>query len=120
MLKHRDAWALEKTAPAKSEAMEPKEAATSPPVQERKNIAFKNKPNEERKHQPMSEAEPEGQNEILIVASKLKEYVRKQSGFNTSQSTFAALSDLVRKATDQAIENAKADGRKTVMDRDFQ
>jgi histone H3/H4 len=57
--------------------------------------------------------------EVLIVASKLKNYIRAQSGFNTSGSVVEALSEKIRAMTNQAIENAKRDGRKTVMDRDF-
>ena len=57
--------------------------------------------------------------DLLVVASKVKKYVKEKSQMNTSANTMAALTDLVAKACDLAIENAKADGRKTVMDRDF-
>lgn len=57
--------------------------------------------------------------EVLIVASKLKNYIRAKSGMNTSASVIEALSAKVRALCDLAIENAKKDGRKTVMDRDF-
>lgn len=57
--------------------------------------------------------------EVLVVASKLKNYIRTHSGMNTSASVMDAISEKVRKLCDQAIENAKRDGRKTVMDRDF-
>jgi histone H3/H4 len=57
--------------------------------------------------------------EILIVASKLKTYIRTKAGMNTSGSVPEALSNKVRQLCDAAIEKAKADGRKTVMDRDF-
>jgi len=40
--------------------------------------------------------------EVLVVVSKLKKYIKESADMNTS------------------IENAKADGRKTIMDRDFQ
>jgi histone H3/H4 len=59
-------------------------------------------------------------NEILVVASKLKNYIRAKSGMNTSASVLGVLSEKVRQLCDQAIENARADGRKTVKDRDFQ
>lgn len=61
----------------------------------------------------------EGKVEALVVASKVKAYIREKSGMNTSSAVIAVLSDEVRKLCDQAIENAKRDGRKTVMDRDF-
>jgi histone H3/H4 len=57
--------------------------------------------------------------EILIVASKLKNYIRAKSGMNTSGAVIDVLSAKVRELCDQAIESAKRDGRKTVMDRDF-
>jgi histone H3/H4 len=57
--------------------------------------------------------------EILIVASKLKNYIRNQSGMNTSGAVIEVLSSKVRDLCNQAIEKAKSDGRKTVMDRDF-
>jgi len=59
-------------------------------------------------------------NEILVVASKLKNYIRAKSGMNTSASVLGVLSQKVMQLCDQAIENARADGRKTVKDRDFQ
>lgn len=57
--------------------------------------------------------------ETLIVVSKLKNYIRAASEMNTSGSVADVLSDIVRNLCDQAIANARKDGRKTVMDRDF-
>ena len=63
---------------------------------------------------------PEGaEGEVLVVASKLKNYIRAKSTMNTSASVMPRISEKVRALCDQAIENAKAEGRKTVMDRDF-
>lgn len=59
------------------------------------------------------------QKEALVIASKLKNYIRAQSGMNTSAAVIDAISDKIRRLCDQAIEHAKQDGRKTVMDRDF-
>ena len=58
-------------------------------------------------------------NEILVVASKLKNYIRDKAGMNTSAGVLAVVSDKIRAMCDQAIENARNDGRKTVKDRDF-
>lgn len=66
-----------------------------------------------------TEANNESGKEVLIVASKLKNYIRSRSGMNTSGAVIEALSDRIRVLCDQAIENAKSAGRKTVMDRDF-
>jgi len=57
-------------------------------------------------------------NEVLVVASKVKAYIKGKSSMNTSGSVMQALSEKVRNACDQAVENAQKDGRKTVMDRD--
>ena len=56
--------------------------------------------------------------EVLVVVSKLKSYIKAQSGMNTSDGIVPVLSDYLRRLCDQAIENAKSDGRKTVLDRD--
>jgi histone H3/H4 len=57
--------------------------------------------------------------DILIVASKLKDYIRAKSGMNTSGPVMEKLSEMVRRHCDRAILEANRDGRKTVMDRDF-
>lgn len=57
--------------------------------------------------------------EILVVVSKVKDHM-KQAGMNTAGNVAEALSRVIRQACDKAIENAKRDGRKTVMDRDVQ
>lgn len=62
--------------------------------------------------------EQSGSKEVLVVASKVKNHI-KTAGLNTSAAVMDVLSDKVRALCDQAVENAKRDGRKTVMDRDF-
>ncbi|MEE9164963.1 MAG: hypothetical protein V3U15_01745 [Nitrospinota bacterium] len=57
--------------------------------------------------------------ELLVVVSKLKKYIRSTHGMSTAGNVASVLSDVVRNLCDQAIEKAKADGRKTLMDRDF-
>ncbi len=63
--------------------------------------------------------DPNSDKEILVVASKIKKYVRSVAGMSTSANVLPKLSNAIRSLCDQAIENARADGRKTVMDRDF-
>lgn len=58
--------------------------------------------------------------EILVVASKLKAYIRARSEMNTSDGVMDVLSDRLRALCDEAIEMARKAGRKTVMDRDFE
>ena len=57
--------------------------------------------------------------DILIVASKLKNYIKARSDMNTSASVMDILSEKVRRLCDDAIEEAHRQGRKTVLDRDF-
>ena len=57
--------------------------------------------------------------DILVVASKLKKYIRARSGFNTSDSVLGPLSDHLRAICVQAIRAAAEDGRKTVLERDI-
>ena len=57
--------------------------------------------------------------EVLVVVSKLKNYIKSSAGMNTSGNVAPAISEMIRKMCDRAVENAKGDGRKTLMDRDF-
>lgn len=57
--------------------------------------------------------------DILVVVSKLKAYVKDSSDLNTSADVMPELSNIIRSICDKAIENAKRDGRKTLMARDF-
>ena len=56
--------------------------------------------------------------EILIVTSKVKNYI-KEAGMNTAASVAEALSDKVRQVCDEAMENARKAKRKTVRDTDI-
>ena len=68
---------------------------------------------------PEPAASDEGGDDILIVVSKLKKYIRTRSGMNTSDNVMAVLSDHLRRLCELAIRHAAEDGRKTVLDRDF-
>jgi histone H3/H4 len=58
--------------------------------------------------------------EILVVVSKVKKMIKDKYGMNTSSSATEALTKVVLNACETAARNAQADGRKTVMDRDFE
>jgi hypothetical protein len=62
---------------------------------------------------------PPAPEEVLIIASRLKDFVRDEAQFNTSADVLDALSTLVRDATRDAIARARTEGRRTVMARDF-
>ena len=57
--------------------------------------------------------------DILIVASKLKKYIKDRGDMNCSAEVMEALSDLVRMHANDAVDRARMDGRKTVKGRDF-
>lgn len=57
--------------------------------------------------------------EVLVVVSKMKQYIRETSDMNTSEDVNQVLSNMIRIACDRAIEKAKSNGRKTVMAKDF-
>ena len=58
-------------------------------------------------------------NDILIVVSKLKKYIKEKHGLSTSSDVTQKLSDIVRVSCDRAIDNTMKDDRKTLMARDF-
>jgi histone H3/H4 len=57
--------------------------------------------------------------EVLVVVSKLKNYIKNTAGLNTSGEVPSVLTKAVEILCQEAIESAKKDGRKTVMERDF-
>lgn len=57
--------------------------------------------------------------EVLVVTSKVKKHIKENGECNTSGETIDALSKAVEALCRRGIENAKADGRKTVMARDI-
>lgn len=58
--------------------------------------------------------------EILVVASKVKKLIKEKSDMNCSGSVMEALTKIVEKECMKAIEHARSQKRKTVMDRDFE
>ena len=124
VIRHREAWAEEQKAPtreqwqaAEREAREKEaadKAAASAPRPERR-IVGQDRP----APGPVALSDDGVPRDILIVVSKLKAYIKARSGMNTSDGAMDVLSDIVREAADKAIQKAAADGRKTVMDRDF-
>lgn len=58
--------------------------------------------------------------ETLVIASKVKAYIKASGGLKCSAAVVDALSDKVRLLCDEAIRKAGADKRKTVQEKDFQ
>jgi hypothetical protein len=111
--RHRDAGAIEKFAP-KSIAQSTTATVVSSTQNEAPRRIIVNSPTSS------TATKPKLPQEILIIASRLKEYITAKSDYNTSASVMDVLSDHVRVLCDRAIDNARAEGRKTVLDRDFE
>jgi len=132
LFRHRDAWAEERRSPPPTGASRPASERTavpdrpalapaprdSTPVASRASTPPPRPAQDDLRPLELHDrgAIPE---DILVVASKLKAYIRARSGMNTSDGVLPALSRILRDLCDEAIERAHADGRKTVMDRDL-
>ncbi len=57
--------------------------------------------------------------ETLVVASKVKNYIKTVGELNCSAKVIDVLSDKVREICDAAIESAKSSKRKTVLEKDI-
>lgn len=104
IMNHKSAWAEEERAPSKEQSQSEREP---------RRIIVSSKKSQQSSNSaniPM---------DILIVASKLKNYVKEKHDMNTSANVLDKLSDLVRDLADKAVEKAQQEGRKTLMDRDF-
>ena len=122
VMNHRNAWAEERYAPRSPDAEAAASASGGPAVGAGGGASSSN-PGEAARRRVVRPEEPEAAEEpddILIVASRLKAYVRDRSDFNTSADALVALSEIVRRATDTAIRNARIEGRRTVKGRDFE
>lgn len=103
VMNHKSSWAEEMRSPRKEDFVSSSESAP-------RRIIVQAKPTS-------GDANEE---EILIVASKLKQYIKDRYDMNTSANVMEALSRDVRRLTDRAVEKARSEGRKTVMDRDYE
>ena len=123
---HRKAWAERRIAPRTRDAAEaspaprtspaptalPSSARAQTDAREPRRIVVSSPPAAPSTH------DASAPREVLIVASRLKDYVRARAGFNTSDRVLEPLSVIVRRAVDAAIESARRDGRRTILDRD--
>ena len=118
MMRHRDSWAEPTDAPSREQAaeVEREERERARDVREERARTMSDEPDNRRIVRSPREDLPR---DVLVVVSKLKAYVKASSGMNTSDGVVDVLSDLLRAVCERAIESARADGRKTVLDRDF-
>lgn len=112
--RHRDAWALEQKSPTKQQYLAEKSAESAPLSSVPMSSAPKSASTD-----AASVHKVQVSKEILVVASKTKDYIRLVSDMNTSAEVMELLSDKIRALCDQAILRARQEGRKTVMARDF-
>ena len=110
--KHRDAGAIEKKSPAHAEQSQAEPSAPQRRIITSDASIASSNSLKGLKKSSMS-------NEVLVVVSKMKQYIKDISEMNTAEDVNQKLSDLLRSQCDRAVENARADGRKTVMARDF-
>jgi hypothetical protein len=116
---HRESYAIERRAPSRAEWEREQKAAGAPAAgaagarEPRRSVA----PSAPRPPPAPRNALPR---DVLVVITKLKAYVRARSDMNTSDRVVEPLSDAVRALCDRAIEKARAEGRKTVLERDFE
>lgn len=115
MMRHREAWAETAQAPTRAEweLQQAEEAARAAKSAEERIV------NENQSNVSTGGGGTDIPQDVLIVVSKLKSYIKAKSGMNTSDGIVPVLSNLVREICDRAIESARADGRKTVLDRDI-
>jgi hypothetical protein len=113
-VRHREAWAEEQRSPTREDWG----AQSTPPAPASVSSGTANDADEDDAGADLP-LEGDVPRDVLIVASKLKKYIRARSGMNTSDSVMDVLSARVRTLCDDAIVRAHEDGRKTVMDRDF-
>lgn len=130
MMRHREAWAVEETAPTRAQWQAEQAAdggsaprggaapakvaaapASSDPVRRRRVVDAGN---------PGPASEGAAPREVLVIASRFKDYVKQRFGMNTSDGVFDPLSDHMRALCHRAAENAREEGRKTLLDRDFE
>ncbi|MEA2627310.1 MAG: hypothetical protein QOD06_3355 [Candidatus Binatota bacterium] len=109
VMRHREAWAEEVRAPSRTaflrEQASAAAAAATPPLPAKTGPGAK---------------EGDAVREMLVIASRLKQYVRARSGMNTSDGVLDVLSDRLRELCDRAIVNAERAGRRTVLERDLE
>jgi histone H3/H4 len=128
MMRHRESYAVEKHSPTQAqwlrEQQEEAAHARAAPAPSAPAIRRRGAESSNAGGEPASGAAEEYVSDddlprdILVISSKLKQYIRARAGMNTSDGVLDVLSDHLRAICRQAIRNAAQDGRKTVLDRD--
>jgi hypothetical protein len=122
--RHRDAWAIEKKAPSlaqfKAESSGESVSAAAPPNPTPTRRIIVSSPSQTGPNLKTSANPSSMEHEVLVVVSKMKQYIKDKSDMNTSADVADILSEMIRRACDDAMDTARGDGRKTVMAKDFE
>jgi hypothetical protein len=121
MMRHREAWAETVTAPTRQayEQSELEAERRETDKRERTVTSTTVASDDTRRIVGVPPAAEPIPKDVLVVVSKLKAYIRARSGMNTSDDVVDFLSERLRELCNAAISEARLDGRKTVMERDF-
>jgi hypothetical protein len=119
-MNHRDAGAFEKKAPTLAEWTREQEAASAQKPKPATSASSSQAQAQTRNAPAPSASQPQTshEQEILVVVSKVKDYIRKKSGMNTSDAVMERLTTWVTRWCDESIRMATQHDRKTVLDRD--
>ena len=116
--RHREAWAVEKKAPSQAESDGQAGSASAPA---RKMVsASTTQPARRTVAAAASQAmgNEDLPRDVLVVVSKLKNYIKAKGDMKTSETVIPVLSQELRRICDRAIQIAGQNERKTVLDRD--
>jgi len=122
LMRHREAWAVEETAPTAREWAEQQASEGGAPVggEDKPDKPATAAPQRRRVVGTKAYDTPAGAPvEVLVIASRLKHYIREVHGLNTSDAVMDVLSEHLRQLANRAAEAAKEAERKTVLDRDL-
>jgi hypothetical protein len=120
MMRHREAWAETATAPTRQAYEESeRQAERRESDQRERTTSVSDSTNDKRRIVGAPTPSEPLPKDVLVVVSKLKAYIRASSGMNTSDDVIDFLSDRLRELCNAAVSEARQDGRKTVMERDF-
>ncbi len=123
MMRHREAGAVEEQAPTKAEHQAAMAAEAAGDGGTSRRVVAAPEPERPRRRVVGSAPAPDtgaAPREVLVIASRLKAYVKERFGMNTSDGVLDPLSDHLRRLCHEAADNARAEGRKTLLDRDFE
>lgn len=110
---HRDGWAVEKLAPRSAEPAPP-----APPSPSSASPRPSTPPSASRASPATASPATADGSDLLVVASRFKEFLSDTHGLRCSDEVFPVLSEHLRRLARESIETARRAGRKTVLDRD--